>query len=95
MLDTDIEDIYKGDRMARYQTQRTDKRTLSCWLRNLGANSYRPIMDHAPRVGIHDIDAIRHVRTYLWDLSDYHVECVQAGVIWLAPRVTSEVSDNA
>ena len=61
--------------------------TLAQWLRNPGADTYAT--DYAtnpPRVAIHDSRAIEHIRTYLWDLADYRVECVQAGVIWLAPR---------
>lgn len=67
--------------MARYQTE-----TLARWLRNPGADQYQPITAHAPRIGIHDVPAIAHVRTYLWDLADYYVQSVQAGVIWLAPK---------
>lgn len=67
--------------MARYQQQR-----LADWLKNPGANAHTPIMEFAPRVGIHDSRAIEHIRTYLWDLADYRVESVQAGVIWLAPK---------
>ena len=61
-------------------------RTLANWLTFPGADKYAPIMAHDPLVGIHDVWAIDHVRTYLWDLSDYVVTAVQAGVIWLAPR---------
>ena len=65
-----------------------DRDTLAKWFGNPGARDYTPITDHAPRIGIHDSKAIEHVRTYLWDLADYRVDTVQAGVIWLAPRVT-------
>lgn len=76
------------------------KQLLSEWLK--GSSAYLPITDHAPRIGIHDTSAIEHVRTYLWDLADYRVDCVQAGVIWLAPRnesssilvVTAGVNDG-
>jgi len=37
------------------------------------------------QTGVHDTRAIEHVRTYLWDLEDYRVASVQAGVIWLVP----------
>jgi len=59
---------------------------LEQWLKNPGADQHEPILDHAPSIGIHDTRAIEHVRTYLWDLDDYHVSSVQAGVIWLVPR---------
>ena len=68
----------------RYQT------TLEQWLKSTDANV--PITEHAPRVGIHDSRAIEHVRAYLWDLADYRVDVVQAGVIWLVPRVTLEAT---
>ena len=60
--------------------------TLDSWLKMPGADQYRAITAHAPRIGIHDVPAMWPVRTYLWDLSDYRVESVQAGVIWLSPR---------
>jgi hypothetical protein len=60
--------------------------TLDQWLKQPGADAHKPIRHLADRVGIHDSRAIEHVRTYLWDLSDYRVDCVQAGVIWLVPR---------
>ena len=67
---------------ARY-TQTFDE-----WL--TGADTV-PIRDHAPvRIGIHDTRAIEHVRTWLWDLADYRVDTVQAGVIWLTLRATLE-----
>jgi hypothetical protein len=65
--------------MTRYM------QTLNEWLK--GADTV-PIIDHAPCIGIHDSRSIEHVRTYLWDLADYRVSSVQAGVIWLLPRVT-------
>ena len=63
------------------------KQTLSQWLKQPGADAHKAITDVAGRVGIHDSRAIEHVRTYLWDLADYRVEAVQAGVVWLMPRV--------
>jgi hypothetical protein len=33
-----------------------------------------------------DCDAIRQIRTYLWNLSDYRVSSVTGGSIWLIPR---------
>ena len=62
--------------------------TLSQWLKQPGADQHEAIRlpKLAPAVGIHDSQAIAHVRTYLWALTDYHVESVQAGVIWLRPR---------
>ena len=66
----------------------TGKRTLDQWLKQPGADQYRPITSHSPSIGIHDVRAIEHVRTYLWDLADYYVSSVQAGVIWLMPRTT-------
>ena len=59
---------------------------LAQWLKNPGAREYTPILQHAPTVGIHDSRAIEHVRWELWDLEDYHVSSVQAGVIWLLPK---------
>ncbi len=59
-------------------------KTLEQWLKNPGA--YQPITTHAPAIGIHDVRSIEHVRTYLWDLSDYHVSSVSGGVIWLVPK---------
>lgn len=44
--------------------------TLEQWLKNPGADTYTPILDHSPSIGIHDTRAIEHVRTYLWDLVD-------------------------
>lgn len=61
------------------------KNTLEKWFKALGAG-VSPIMTHAPCVGIHDTRAIEKVRTYLWDLCDYYVSSVAAGVIWLLPR---------
>lgn len=66
--------------------------TLEQWLKNPGADKLRPIIDHAPSIGIHDTRAIEHVRTYLWDLSDYRVSSVQAGVVWLTPKQTATIS---
>ncbi len=60
--------------------------TLEQWLRFPGPSKYRPILDHAPAVGIHDVRAIDQDRTWLWALSDYHVSSVVAGVIWLTPK---------
>lgn len=65
--------------MARYQKQR-----LEDWLRNPG--TLVPVVK-GQSIGIHDVRSIEHFRTYLWDLADYRVECVQAGMIWLAPKV--------
>ena len=58
--------------------------TLAQWLKGIGSNAYSPIVT-GPGVGIHDTSHIEHTRTYLWDLSDYYVSSVQAGVIWLLP----------
>lgn len=60
--------------------------TLERWLKNPGADKYAPITVHAPAIGIHDVRSIDHVRTYLWDLTDYAVESVTGGVIWLRPK---------
>lgn len=59
--------------------------TLAQWLKGIGSNAYAPIVT-GPGVGIHDTPHIAYTRTYLWDLSDYYVSSVQAGVIWLLPR---------
>jgi hypothetical protein len=60
--------------------------TLNHWLNWPGPDRYRPIMDHAPAIGIHDVPAIAHDRTWLWALTDYRVSSVSGGVIWLIPR---------
>ncbi len=60
--------------------------TLDKWLKQPGADKYEPFRANAGYVGIADVPAIGHVRTYLWDLSDYRVSSVQAGVIWLVPK---------
>ena len=73
---------------------RNPSKTLAIWLKNPGADAYTPIMDHAPCIGIHDSRAIEHVRTYLWDLADYRVSSVQAGVIWLLPRMQRNAASN-
>ena len=62
------------------------KHTLDQWLKMPGADKYNPIRVHHPMIGVHDVSAIDHIRTYLWDLSDYYVTSVQAGVIWLQPK---------
>ena len=69
--------------------QTTAKQTLAQWLKQPGTDQHEAIRNVPGRVGIHDSRAIEHVRTYLWDLADYRVEAVQAGVIWLMPRVSA------
>ena len=64
--------------------------TLAEWLRSPGASEHMPITTVAGRVGIHDSRAIERERWELWNLSDYRVDTVQAGVIWLVKRRTLE-----
>ena len=64
--------------------------TLAEWLKNPGASEHTPITTVAGRVGIHDSRAIERERWELWNLSDYRVDTVQAGVIWLVKRRTLE-----
>jgi hypothetical protein len=59
------------------------KQTLREWLR--AWTTVRPIISHIPLVGIHDVKAIEHGRTWLFDLQDYRVQSISGGVIWLAP----------
>jgi len=57
--------------------------SLAEWLKQPGADQLAPIRTHSPVVGIHDTLAIAPMRTGLWNLEDYRVESVRAGVIWL------------
>mgnify|MGYP001606331381 CR=1 FL=1 len=59
---------------------------LAQWLKQPGPDRYQPITAHSPSVGIHDVRAIEHSRTYLWGLDDYFVSSVSGGVIWLVPK---------
>jgi hypothetical protein len=61
-------------------------KTLQEWLGLPGASEHTPITTVAGRVGIHDSRAIESERWDLWNLADYRVDCVQAGVVWLVKR---------
>ncbi len=62
--------------------------TLAQWQAWPGPAKHRLIDDpqYAPRVGVHDVRAIDQDRTWLWALSDYRVQTITGGVIWLVPK---------
>lgn len=37
-------------------------------------------------MGVHDVNSIQPIRYELWNLTDYFVSAVQAGMIWLVPK---------
>jgi hypothetical protein len=58
--------------------------TLAQWLGR--SRKYKPLNGVGGSIGIHDTRDIEQDRTWLWALSDYRVNSVTAGVIWLAPK---------
>ena len=43
-------------------------------------------------IGVHDTSAIQEFRWELWHLDDWFVSAVQAGVIWLWPKKTGNIT---
>ena len=58
---------------------------ICCVWKMFRNNPWKWLNMNTTQTGVHDTRAIEHVRTYLWDLEDYRVASVQAGVIWLVP----------